>query len=499
MKQLLLSVSILFISLCLFAQPEMQWYISLGENGNVAASVSSFSDNSLLIGTSVNYRDTVPLPNYQGNLDILLSKYSSNGLLIWSKVYGSSGIDNCRKVLVLPDNSFLACGCFDGNDGDFLGLNNDSTKDGWLAKFDSSGSIIWLETFQAMYFSSCNLCIDSLYNIYFLASGIYLSASNPQGMYDLVIFKVDSAGNKIWGKSYGGQKSDFGRSIVYLPDSTLVAVGTSASDDGHLPGNYGDLDAWFLKISTDGDVLESKIFGGSDVDNFYSVILLDSNSLLINGYTESNDVDISYLKGQSDILLVKTNLNGNVLWKKTYGKQYYWYNSLYSDLTNESDIIIPFFSSDGYRGIGFLRLDQNGDSVYFKEFTMTYGYDHLEVYFTSSFIDKNNEMYFIGASRLNAQYFSINDTASILVKFGDVNAIEEIANEVAYLQYQNGIIKFPFDEPIFLFCVDISGRQIALSYESEQLRPQNALASGIYVLRAIFEEGERSFKFVVRD
>ncbi|NLL44324.1 MAG: type II secretion system protein, partial [Mollicutes bacterium] len=65
--------------------------------------------------------------------------------------------------------------------------------------------------------------------------------------------------------------------------------------------------------------LFTKTFGGSDYEDFYG-FTTTSDGYVAVGFSYSNDYDLEGLnKGESDAIIVKYDLNGNVIWKKTFG------------------------------------------------------------------------------------------------------------------------------------------------------------------------------------
>jgi hypothetical protein len=122
-----------------------------------------------------------------------------------------------------------------------------------------------------------------------------------------------------WSKAFGGSKIDAFSAFAATADGAYVVAATSASNDGDVSGNQGLNDMWIYKINRLGNILWQKSIGGTDDDEGWSVISTSDDSYLIAGNTNSNDGKVSSNHGQSDILLVKLNSSGNVIWQKTLG------------------------------------------------------------------------------------------------------------------------------------------------------------------------------------
>jgi hypothetical protein len=88
----------------------------------------------------------------------------------WIKTYGGSGKDVAREVVTSEDGSMFIVGSFSGNMS--IASNNYSSigrRDAFLAKFQSDGTLIWIEQFSPSVNESMDafgLCLDESENIY---------------------------------------------------------------------------------------------------------------------------------------------------------------------------------------------------------------------------------------------------------------------------------------------------------------------------------------------
>lgn len=134
------------------------------------------------------------------------------------------------------------------------------------------------------------------------------TSSFGNGNTDVYLALVDSMGWVRWEKSYGGFNNDIGRSIIQLKDSGFVIAGYTNSFGS------GGYDMFAVRTDKNGNLIWQKTFGGFDWDFAYCV--KESNggdSLIICGNT------FSYGYGKSDGYIVKTDINGNIQWQKTFG------------------------------------------------------------------------------------------------------------------------------------------------------------------------------------
>ena len=132
--------------------------------------------------------------------------------------------------------------------------------------------------------------------------------------------------------------------------------------------NHGGYDGIIVKYDINGNVVWKKNFGGSSEDYFYSVTAT-TDGYIVGGYSYINSTgDWSGItkKGSVDMIIVKYDSNGNVLWKKNIGGS--GYNYAYSVIaTNDSYGVVGNTNSTG--GYDFAGLTNHGgyDGVIFIE------------------------------------------------------------------------------------------------------------------------------------
>lgn len=212
-------------------------------------------------------------------------------------------------------------------------------------------------------------------------SGISGDKTEPsRGFEDFWILKVDTGFNIIWQKTLGGSKSDVLNDLILTHDSCLLLLGTSASDSSgeKSQNNYGDCDFWLVKMSLSGSILWQKTIGGNGNDEASVVYELTDGTILIAGSSQS---DSSGLKTQNrrgirDYWLLRLDMQGNILWDRTYGgNNTEFMNS--GTLINDSLIIISGWSdspasgekttnSYGYYDVWILCVNLNGDILWDK-------------------------------------------------------------------------------------------------------------------------------------
>jgi hypothetical protein len=146
--------------------------------------------------------------------------------------------------------------------------------------------------------------------------------TNSYGNADIWISRLDQNGVIIWSKSYGGSDMDTGDDIIQLSDQNLVVIGTTLSSDGNISNKKGLWDAWLLKIDLNGNLIWEKTFGGPTCSvTGKSIIETTNHDLVFACSAESFGGMVSSNNGTytDDIWVVKTDLNGNLMWEMNFG------------------------------------------------------------------------------------------------------------------------------------------------------------------------------------
>lgn len=87
--------------------------------------------------------------------------------------------------------------------------------------------------------------------------------------------------------------------------------------DRNIHNNHGIVDAYLLNIDSIGNIIDLKCYGGSSIDYGSSIIEFDNN-VYITEYSNSTDADITSNKRSVDAFISKTNVAlSNINYSKT--------------------------------------------------------------------------------------------------------------------------------------------------------------------------------------
>ncbi len=130
------------------------------------------------------------------------------------------------------------------------------------------------------------------------SQGLHIPTGVGSG--DVYLVKTDSLGDTLWTKTYGGNYPDYGLSVIRTPDGGYIITGATLSYGA------GSWDVYLLKIDSLGNTLWTKTYGGGEGDEGWFLSPTSDGGFIITGYTES------YGAGHADVYLIKTDSLGNV-------------------------------------------------------------------------------------------------------------------------------------------------------------------------------------------
>ena len=255
------------------------------------------------------------------NYDYWIVKLDENGVLEWEKSLGGSAEDIALGIRQTADGGYIVAGGTKSTDGNVSG--NHGGYDYWIVKLDTSRNIQWQKALGGS-------GDDIAYSVRQTADGRYIVAgmsnstdgdvSGNHGNPDYWLVKLDTNGNLLWQKSFGGSAEDAASTVRQTSDGGYIIAGQSQSNDGNVSGNHGYYDYWIVKTDTNGNLQWQKSFGGSSDDVAYSIEQTNDSGYIIAGSTQSYDGDVTgYDWGYEDYWIVKTDNKGILQWEKCLG------------------------------------------------------------------------------------------------------------------------------------------------------------------------------------
>lgn len=324
MKNITSLIILCFLFFTVSAQiPPIEWQKSYGgsEDDRSASIIQAHDNGYITVGRSKSVDGDV-LGNH-GDYDYWVTKLDSVGNLTWQKSYGGSKDESAQGIIKTLDGGYLITGQSLSNDGDVTGHHGDSTHyDSWIVKINSFGNLLWQKSFGGSGDEQSDYLIqnsDGNYVIIGYSNSIDGDVSVNNGQHDIWIIVINSMGNLLSEKSFGGTNEDYPQAIHQTTDGGYVFTGSSASNDGDLTFNNGSWDAWIVKIDSSRNVVWQKSYGGSDNDGIYAIEQTHDNGFIAVGNSGSNDGDVTGNHGDWDVWAIRLDTLGNLLWQKSLG------------------------------------------------------------------------------------------------------------------------------------------------------------------------------------
>jgi hypothetical protein len=200
---------------------------------------------------------------------------------------------------------------------------------------------------------------EQAYAVAPLSDGGYLTVgvtnSKGAGSNDIWAIKNAKNGATQWENVFGGPKWDIATSVIEVQssassensDKAFLVFGSTSSTEN------GDSDFGLLKLDQQGNLLWQKKYGNSGEEKGHVVLNSPDGGFILLG-TVSNPSS-----GLNNILVIKTDSQGQVLWKNIYGDDGEDYITT-AQLTSEGDIIFGGTNPTGNYDFWLNKIDSQG-------------------------------------------------------------------------------------------------------------------------------------------
>jgi hypothetical protein len=319
----------------------------------------------------------------------------------WERTYGGRDGEHGNDVQITRDGGYILAGS-----SRTIGVTSDAL---WLIRTDSLGDTVWttsnrpagvsasgadavIQTDDGGYIAAGNLWYDPtaelrMYVLKTDSSGDSLWArafGDPQAVgdglartrdggcivvgwravgdsisldYNAYVVKLDSSGDSVWSRCYGGPGREEARDIQQTSDGGYIFVGFTSSHP------YEDGQAYMVRLDSQGSVRCSRAYGWRSEGEAFSRVraTADGGFVAVGG---------TYSVGGGDWYLVRTDSLGDTLWSRTYGGDSYDYCSGL-DLTPDGGFVLAgqtFSYGAGASDIWLVRLDSGGNVQWSRTF-----------------------------------------------------------------------------------------------------------------------------------
>ena len=291
--------------------------IAVDTNGNVYVTGSSWATWGS------------PLRAYAGIGDAFVTKLNADGALLWNTFLGGTSYDCGNGIAVDTNGSCYVGGNSSATWGSPIRPIAAGESDGFVAKLDASGVLIW-NTFLGGAPGDDDLhgiAVDTNGNSYVagwsLATwGLPLRAY--AGGYDAFVAKLATNGTLLWNTFLGGANNDqgpYGNGIAVDTNGNTYVTGYSQATWGSpLRAYAGSQDGFVAKLTTNGALQWNTFMGGLSDDGSSGIAVDTSGNSYVAGWSEATwGLPLRAYAGSRDTFVAKLTTNGALQWNTFMG------------------------------------------------------------------------------------------------------------------------------------------------------------------------------------
>jgi hypothetical protein len=243
-----------------------------------------------------------------GQIDCFLSKFTTEGDRLWTRLWGSAQSDEPRGGLCVDTQGFIYV--VGRTDGSFGGQTNFGGQDTFVTKFSPSGDPVWtrfLGSSSTEEGKGIAIAGDGSVYVGGKTWGAFGGQTN-RGSSDIFLAKLTPDGNALWTRIWGSSGSDLGGqvSIDGRGNAYVLGVTTNTFD---CQASFGDYDSFVCKFDPSGNHVWTHIWGSPDADD-NSTLAADSwGHVYVSGFT-LGQFDGQTNAGQYDAFLSRLDSEG---------------------------------------------------------------------------------------------------------------------------------------------------------------------------------------------
>ncbi|TAE50179.1 MAG: T9SS C-terminal target domain-containing protein [Bacteroidetes bacterium] len=332
------------------------WAKSIGGSGDDGSSSISL-DGSGNVYISGAFQETVDFDTgagtsnltSAGNYDVFVQKMDASGNFLWARAFGGAINDRGSSLAADASGNVYITGIFqetvDFDPGTGTSnLTSNGRHDIFVQKLDANGTFLWVKSFGGEQTETVNdLALDASGNVYTTGSfgalvdfdpGAGISPQKAVGSLHIFVQKLNTGGDFLWVKSFGGAIYDAGGRIAVDASRNIYSTGQFESTLDLNPSatvftlqaKGVGADIFVQKMDAGGNFLWAKSFGGPEDDRSVAIAVDASGNVYTAGmFQGAADFDpgtgTSTLTaiGGTDIFIQKLDASGNFVWAKSFG------------------------------------------------------------------------------------------------------------------------------------------------------------------------------------
>ena len=246
---------------------------------------------------------------YYHRYDAFLTRYDADGDKLWTRQFGTNGIDQALGISVSGTDVFVA----GSTDGRFPRQKANGGTDAFVARFTGRGRLAWLKQFGT-HRDDEGAAISASGDAIVVAGTTRgpLDRQRLDGPSDAFVMRLTPGGLESWTRVLGGDGEDRGLSVALRTGQVFLAGTTEG-----LHHTVADQDGFVAGFDRRGRPAWSYPLGRSDTDAITSIVPR-AEGVYFAGWTSGTFLDEAPAGGL-DAVIGKLGVNGPVLWLKQFG------------------------------------------------------------------------------------------------------------------------------------------------------------------------------------
>lgn len=251
---------------------------------------TTLSDNASTINRIGDYGYVVGGYRLVGGVQrMFITRLDLCGEVVWHNVYNTGQLGICTGIELIDDVIYIS------------GYKDWKTL---MLKLNLDGSVISAKTFGTNDTYPRNTVISNDGN--FLTVGAS-NASGGFGATDNYLVKSSFDGTTIWAKRFGRGAEDFGHNLMEDEAGNIITIGYTRGYEGATRKGF------VAKFDVLGNLLWNKEYVVGTGQTYLNYCTMIDDFYYFSGYSNASS------SGSDDILIVKTDLDGNLIWSKYLG------------------------------------------------------------------------------------------------------------------------------------------------------------------------------------
>ena len=299
-----------------------------GKKRDFAYNITRTSDgNFIAVGSSESF-------SKDGNLDVYVVKFDTEGKRAWQKTYGGDEKDEAKAVVAVGGGGVLVAG--------YTESYGKGRKDIYILYIDKNGKEIWSKAIGGKEDDVAN-------DIKLTADGGFVVVGGTEsygaGSSDFYVLKFDGKGKFLWDKVYGEANEDVLNTVAATPNGGFVVAGKTKS----FGSKHSDID--IINYDKNGKTIWHKIFGFDSKEWANDIIRIPGGGYLLAGTTKS------FGFGKFDFYLLEIDSKGSSVWANVYGGENKDMAHALTRMADGTILVVGETESFGQGGYDFMMIE----------------------------------------------------------------------------------------------------------------------------------------------